>query len=58
MLYKALISFSGLLSMSEGEVKEILNQEIIDDLLGAKYIEPVVDKKDNKPGRKKTPKGE
>ena len=40
MLYKALVSFSGLISMSGGEVKEITNSTISDDLLKAGYIIP------------------
>lgn len=41
MLYKAKVSFSGLVSMAEGEVKEILDSSIAEDLLKAKYIEAV-----------------
>lgn len=40
-MFKALISFSGLISMSKGEVKEIKDKEIIKDLLKAGYIEEV-----------------
>lgn len=43
MQYKALISFSGLISMSMGEVQEITNQEIVNDLLKAGYIQPNVE---------------
>jgi hypothetical protein len=41
MLYKAKISFSGLISMAEGEVKEILDSSIAKDLLNAGYVEKV-----------------
>lgn len=41
-MYKALISFSGLISMTVGEVREISDQAIVKDLLDAGYIEPVV----------------
>lgn len=41
MLYKALVSFSGLISMSGGEVKEITDSTIFDDLLKAGYIIPI-----------------
>lgn len=40
-MYKALVSFSGLISMAKGEVKEITDNEIVKDLLEAGYIEEV-----------------
>lgn len=43
MLYKAKVSFSGLVSMYKGEIKELTDEEIIKDLLKAKYIEEVKD---------------
>lgn len=43
MLYRALVSFSGLVSMTMGEVKEIKNEQIAKDLLRARYIEEVKD---------------
>lgn len=50
MLYKATISFSGLESMTVGEVKEIKDSFIVKDLLRAGYIEEVKGKgqKDDK----------
>ena len=45
MEYLALISFSGLVSMRKGEVKDIKDKEIAKDLLRAKYIEPLERKK-------------
>ena len=55
-MYKALISFSGLESMVEGEVKEILNQDVVNDLLSAGYIEEIKpEKKATAKKGKKTP---
>jgi hypothetical protein len=39
--YKALVSFSGLITMSKNEVRELKDKEIIEDLLKAKYIKEV-----------------
>ena len=41
MKYRALKGFSGLISMKKGEVKEIKDKYIVDDLLKAGYIEAV-----------------
>jgi len=61
MQYKALISFSGLISMSMGEVREITDQEIVNDLLNAGYIAEIREikieeevKKTKKGGKKKS----
>lgn len=43
MQYKALVSFSGTISMAMGEVQEITNQEIVNDLLKAGYIQPNIE---------------
>lgn len=43
-MYKALKSFVGKVSMVEGEVKEILDKKIAEDLLRAGYIELVGNK--------------
>ena len=40
-MYRALISFSGQVSMAEGEIREISDKNIVDDLLDAKYIEEI-----------------
>lgn len=40
-MYKALKSFSGLVSMRKGEVRNISNLAYVKDLLNAKYIEKV-----------------
>lgn len=45
MKYRALVSFSGLVSMRKDEVKEIKDKEIVEDLLRAKYIVPLERKK-------------
>ena len=50
MRYKALVSFSGMLSMAEGEVREISDKALIDDLTKAGYITEV--KADDKPKAK------
>lgn len=41
MICKALISFTGEVSMTIGEVKDIQNLSIAKDLLKAKYVEKV-----------------
>jgi hypothetical protein len=38
---KALVSFSGIVTMTKGEEKEITNKAIYKDLLNAKYVEEV-----------------
>lgn len=40
-MHKALKSFSGAISMREGETREIDNAELVADLLKAGYIEEV-----------------
>ena len=45
MQYKALKSFSGLITMSKGEVKAIKDKTLVASLLQAKYIEPIEQKK-------------
>lgn len=37
-MYKALVSFSGRVSMVKGEVRDINNPVVVADLLKAKYI--------------------
>lgn len=44
-MYKALVSFSGIISMGKGEVREITDKKIVKDLLQAKYIEEVKENK-------------
>lgn len=59
MLYKAITSFSGVLSMAEGEVREISDSSLIDDLSQAGYIIPLKpdDSTKAKAKPKKTNKG-
>ena len=40
-MYKALISFSGKISMFKDQVREITDKELVKDLLKAGYIEEV-----------------
>lgn len=57
-MYKALRSFTGLVCMYEGEIKEIPDKEIAMDLLNCGYIEAVEETApETKPKKKKTPKG-
>lgn len=49
MKIKALKSFSGALTMTVGEVREYGNEEILNDLMRAGYIEEV---RPRKPSRK------
>lgn len=44
-MHKALKSFSGVISMHEGETREIENAEVVSDLLKAGYIEEVKPKR-------------
>lgn len=39
MKYRALVSFSGLVSMAKGDVREISDVSLANDLLKASYIE-------------------
>lgn len=41
MKYKALVSFTGKISMGKGEVREIVDRELANSLLQPHYIEPV-----------------
>ncbi len=40
-MYKALVSFCGAISMGKGEIKEISDKKIANDLINAGYIEEV-----------------
>ena len=51
MMYKALVGFSGKITMSKGEVMEIKDKELVADLTKAKFIEPI-----EKPKKEKTSK--
>ena len=52
-MYRALVSFTGLISMVKGEVREISDSSLADDLLRCHYIE---DLNPPKPKEKKTKK--
>ena len=59
-MYKAIKSFSGVINMKKGEVKDIVNKNVVEDLLRVGYIEALEDndKPNNKRGRpKKEAKG-
>lgn len=45
MKVKALKSFSGIISMYAGEVRDIQTKAILDDLISAGYMEPVAPKR-------------
>lgn len=54
MLYKALKSFSGAISMAKNSVRDINDQAVINDLMRAGYIEPVAQEAEivEKPAKK------
>lgn len=54
MMYKALLSFTGLVSMAMGDVKEISDASIAKDLLKAGYIEEVKEKTKSPKRKEKT----
>ena len=55
--YKALTSFSGLISMAQGEIRELPDSPVTDELLRIGYIEPIdIPKEEEKPKRKGTKK--
>lgn len=47
-MFRAKKSFSGLITMREGEVREISDQALIKDLLRADYIEEIKEEKKKK----------
>lgn len=57
MAYRALRSFSGIVTMVKGEVREIDNEEVVKDLLRAGYIVDLSEKqkaaKSSKPTKTK-----
>lgn len=52
MKYEALVGFSGALSMCKGEVAEIKDKNLVDDLTRAGYIKPVEKTKKEKTSKK------
>lgn len=53
-MYKALISFTGAVSMKKGEVKAIADEAIANDLVKCGYVESLVKKEDKPTSTKKT----
>lgn len=53
MVYKAMISFSGILSMAEGEVRDISDSSLAKELLRCGYIKEAEKKKTTKKGKGK-----
>ena len=48
MKYEALVSFTGLLNMAKGDVREIPDEATAKDLLQAGYVKAVKEKKTKK----------
>lgn len=57
-MYKAKLSFSGVVSMEQGEIKDIADIAIVKDLLKAGYIEEYkpAEKATTAKAKKKSPK--
>lgn len=55
-MYKALKSFTGVITMGQGEVKEIKDKDIVKDLINAGYIVEVKPAKEEKPVKEETKK--
>ena len=45
---KALVSFAGIVTMGKGETKDIDNENIVNDLVSAGYVETMEEKKATK----------
>lgn len=56
MLYRALVSFAGIVTMGEGEVREISDSALANDLLKAGYIKAEGKAEDEPKKEKKTSK--
>ena len=56
MKYRALVSFTGIVSMTKGEVREISDLAIAKNLLKVKYIEEVKATKARSPKSKEVKK--
>lgn len=54
MRYKALVSFSGKIAMAMGDIREIEDASLVDDLMKAGYIIPF--EADSKPEKAEKPK--
>ena len=55
-MYKAKINFAGIISMKKGEVKNIADKALANDLIKAGYIEDLNPAEDKKPVKKTTTK--
>lgn len=44
MKVKATVSFAGVVSMTEGEIRDIADQSLLSDLMNAGYIEEIKEK--------------
>lgn len=56
-MYRALVSFSGIISMAKGETIETISDEfVLKDLLKAGYIEEVKTENENKRSNKRANK--
>lgn len=56
MKIKAKVSFSGVLSMGLGEIRECDNEELLEDLIQAGYVEEVTDRSAEETEEKTKPK--
>lgn len=54
MRYKALVSFTGIISMAMGDVREISDTSVAKDLLNAGYVEKIKERSSEKVTEKKT----
>lgn len=52
MAYRALVSFTGVLSMVKGEVRDITNEEVAKDLVKCGYITDLSEKQKTTKGSK------
>ena len=57
-MYRALISFSGIISMAKDEIREIKDEYLIKDLIKSGYIEAIHNEKpkEEKPKKEKSKK--
>ena len=56
MKVKALKSFCGVISMNEGEVREVSDLNLVSDLVNASLVENAEKKTEEKPKRKRSAK--
>ncbi len=58
MKIEALVSFCGVLTMAEGEVREYSDEAVLSDLLKAGYIKEAKEEKKPRPPKKAVSTGE